>query len=73
MTTMATRSRWTDERLDDAFTQLRAELREFKLEVREQLREIRHELRETRRWMIGLMASYILGVVAILVELGIQD
>jgi hypothetical protein len=69
---MATRSRWTDERLDDAFAQLRSELRELRQEMRDEFRELRREVLESRRWLIGLFASVLLFMVAILVELGVQ-
>jgi len=68
MAGMATRSRWTDERLDDAFSQLRAEI----AGLRADLREFRRELQESRRWLIGTFATVVLGMLAILVELGIQ-
>ena len=76
---MATRSRWTDERLDDAFGQLRAdiaslrdELRAFQREVRDELRELCGQLHETHRWLIGLFAAFVLGFIALIVEICVQ-
>jgi len=57
--------RWTDERLDDAFMQLRGEV----LELR---REMRAEFHEMRRWMIGIFGTTVVGMLAILIEVGIQ-
>ena len=76
---MATRSRWTDERLDDAFALLRAdiaelreELRGFQRDIREDLRELRRQLYGTHRWLIGLFATFVLGFIAIVVEIGVK-
>ncbi len=58
---MASRTRWTDERLDDLVAQIRAGIR-----------DIRRELQENRRWLIGMFGTMVLGMVAILIEVAIQ-
>jgi hypothetical protein len=72
---VATGSRWTDERLDDAFTELRgaiAELRADIREIRQELRELCRELYETRRCLLGMFATQVLGFIAIVVEIGVK-
>jgi len=58
---VASRTRWTDERLDDLVAQIRAGIR-----------DIRRELQENRRWLIGMFGTMVLGMVAILIEVAIQ-
>ena len=47
------RTAWTDERIDDAFTQLREELRDMRAEMREGFRDLREEIRGTRSELRG--------------------
>jgi hypothetical protein len=64
---MAAPSR-TDERLDDPFAVLRADI----AEIRADLGELRRESQESRRWLMGTFATMVLGLVAILVQLNLQ-
>jgi hypothetical protein len=47
------RTAWTDERLDDAFAQLRDELREMRAEMREGFRDLRQEMHSEFRDVRG--------------------
>jgi hypothetical protein len=54
------RTAWTDERIDDAFTQLREEVRDMRAEMRDGFREMRdgfHGLREEDRSIRGELAQ----------------
>jgi hypothetical protein len=42
------RAAWTDERIDDAFAQLRAELRDMREEMRAGFADVRAEMRSMR-------------------------
>ncbi|HKP88868.1 MAG TPA: hypothetical protein VJT75_02730 [Thermoleophilaceae bacterium] len=61
------RTAWTDERLDDAFAQLREEMREFRAEMRTEFRELRREvhseLAQMKLFMLGglvtILAAFI--------------
>ena len=53
------RTAWPDERLDDAFTELRADMREMRQEIRDLRREMHSELSQMKLFMLG-------GLVAIL-------
>jgi hypothetical protein len=45
------RTAWTDERIDDAFTQLRKEMRDMRAEMRDGFRGVREEIRGLRQEM----------------------
>jgi uncharacterized protein YdhG (YjbR/CyaY superfamily) len=62
------RTRWTDERLDDAFAHLRADLAELRADIR----ELRRELQQMLDWMIGMFGTMVLGMLAIVVEVATQ-
>ena len=65
---MESRTRWTDERLDDAFAHLRGDIAELRADIR----ELRREFQEMRRWMIGMFGTMVIGMLAILAEVAIQ-
>jgi hypothetical protein len=66
------RTAWTDEGIDDAFTQLRAELREFRADMRAmraeqaaELRAIRSELFQLRLFMLAGLVTILAAVIAL--------
>ena len=60
------RTAWTDERLDDAFAQLREEMREFRAEIRGEIRELRRELHselsQMKLFMLGSNVTILAGI-----------
>jgi hypothetical protein len=65
---MESRTRWTDERLDDAFAHIRGDVAELRADIP----ELRQELQEMRRWLIGMFGTMVIGMQAILAEVAIQ-
>ena len=57
------RTAWTDERLDDAFTHLRGEMRELRQDFREFRGEVHSELSQMKLFMLGglitILAAFI--------------
>jgi hypothetical protein len=51
------RTAWTDERLDDAFGQLRDELRQLRTEMRQDSRDLRQEMHAEFRDVRGDLAQ----------------
>lgn len=80
------RTRWTDERIDDLALGVREEIRELRAEMREGFRELRAEMRDmradirqlngevvvSRRWLVNMWATSVLGFVALLLEVGLR-
>ena len=71
------RTVWTDERIDDAFTQLREEIRDMRAEMRAGFADIRTELRGEvgglRRELAQLRIFMLAGLVTILAAvIGLQ-
>ncbi len=62
------RTAWTDERLDDAFTELRADMREFRTEMRAEFRDLRREVHaeisQMKLAMLGGNTAIIAAIVA---------
>ena len=58
------RAAWTDERIDDAFTQLREEMRDMRAEMRAGFGDVRSEFRSELRAMrseLSQMKFFMLG------------
>jgi hypothetical protein len=64
------RTAWTDERIDDAFAQLRDELRDMRAEMREGFRDLREEDRSIRgeiaQIKLFMLGSYVTILAAII-------
>jgi hypothetical protein len=59
------RTAWTDARLDDAFTQLRAEMREFRAETRADMRAIRTELFQLKLFMLAGLVTILAAIIGL--------
>ena len=63
------RTAWTDDRLDDAFNQLRHEMRagfaDLRAERRDGLREVRGQIATLKLFMLGGLVTILAAVVAL--------
>ena len=70
------RTAWTDERIDDAFTQLREEIRDLREEMRtgfadlrgesrDGLREVRGQIATLKLFMLGGLVMILAAIVAL--------
>jgi len=63
------RTAWTDERIDDAFNQLREEMRagfaDVRAETRDGLREVRGQIATLKLFMLGGLVTILAAVVAL--------
>ena len=59
--TEPSRTRWTDDRIDD-----------LAAEFREGFRELREEMREIRRWTVNQWATTVVGFVAVLIQTSLR-
>ena len=63
------RTAWTDERVDDAFNQLREEMRagfaDVRVETRDGLREVRGQIATLKLFMLGGTVTILAAVVAL--------
>jgi hypothetical protein len=64
------RTAWTDKRIDDAFTQLRDELRDMRAEMREGLRDLGAEDRAIRGELAQMKLFMLGGLVTVLAAIG---
>jgi uncharacterized coiled-coil DUF342 family protein len=60
------RTAWTDERIDDAFSQLRGEMREMRQEFRELRHDLHEEFRDVRAELSQIKLFMLAGLVTIL-------
>jgi hypothetical protein len=59
------RTPWADERLDDAFAQLREEVRDLRAEMRAGLADVRREIAQLRIFMFGGLVSILAAVIGL--------
>ena len=56
---------WPDERIDDAFAQLRGEVRDLRNEMRGEFREFRRELFQMKLFMLGGYVTILAAIVGL--------
>lgn len=60
------------DRLERSVDEFRAEMREFRADITGQVNSLRSELYDTRRWLMTMWLTGLLGLAAIFVEIALR-